>query len=174
MRGHAAKFFVIDQFSDFRIGTTDLAVGILAQIYEIKGHIQGVEEQQAPIKGLADAQDQLQGFSCLQGTDRAGQDTQYAGRQPAYRDHGDGTVTDLNTGLMWQQSPDTDGDGLLDGQEVAAGTDPLNTTTTDPILCGNLLSGTIDASTPPSSGNASSAALPHPPSKHKTPAPITT
>lgn len=36
----------------------------------------------------------------------AGQDAAYAGRQPAYRDNGDGTVTDLNTGLMWQQSPD--------------------------------------------------------------------
>jgi len=35
-----------------------------------------------------------------------GQDAQYAGPQPAYRDNGDGTVTDLNTGLMWQQSDD--------------------------------------------------------------------
>ena len=32
-----------------------------------------------------------------------GQDAQYQGHQPAYRDNGDGTVTDLNTGLMWQQ-----------------------------------------------------------------------
>jgi hypothetical protein len=30
-----------------------------------------------------------------------GQDAQYAGNQPAYRDNGDGTVSDLNTGLMW-------------------------------------------------------------------------
>ena len=30
-----------------------------------------------------------------------GQDAQYRGHQPAYRDNGDGTVTDLNTGLMW-------------------------------------------------------------------------
>lgn len=30
-----------------------------------------------------------------------GQDAQYAGLQPAYQDNGDGTVTDLNTGLMW-------------------------------------------------------------------------
>jgi hypothetical protein len=34
-----------------------------------------------------------------------GQDAQYQGVQPAYRDNGDGTVTDLNTGLMWQQNP---------------------------------------------------------------------
>jgi len=32
-----------------------------------------------------------------------GQDAQYRGVQPAYRDNGDGTVTDLNTGYMWQQ-----------------------------------------------------------------------
>lgn len=35
-----------------------------------------------------------------------GQDASYDGLQPAYRDNGDGTVTDLNTGLMWQQTPD--------------------------------------------------------------------
>ncbi|MBD3326874.1 DUF1566 domain-containing protein [candidate division KSB3 bacterium] len=35
----------------------------------------------------------------------AGQDAQYAGAQPAYQDNGDGTVTDLNTGLMWQKTP---------------------------------------------------------------------
>ncbi len=32
-----------------------------------------------------------------------GQDAQYAGIQPAYRNNGDGTVSDLNTGLMWQK-----------------------------------------------------------------------
>jgi len=35
-----------------------------------------------------------------------GQDAQYQGAQPAYRDNGDGTVSDLNTGLMWQQADD--------------------------------------------------------------------
>ena len=34
-----------------------------------------------------------------------GQDAQYAGNQPAYQNNGDGTVTDLNTGLMWQADP---------------------------------------------------------------------
>ncbi|MCP4600131.1 MAG: DUF1566 domain-containing protein [Proteobacteria bacterium] len=32
-----------------------------------------------------------------------GQDAQHDGAQPAYQDNGDGTITDLNTGLMWQQ-----------------------------------------------------------------------
>ncbi|MCP4592608.1 MAG: DUF1566 domain-containing protein [bacterium] len=30
-----------------------------------------------------------------------GQDAQYGDREPSYKDNGDGTVTDLNTGLMW-------------------------------------------------------------------------
>ncbi len=34
-----------------------------------------------------------------------GQDAQYAGSVPNYQDNGDGTVTDINTGLMWQQDP---------------------------------------------------------------------
>ncbi|MBT3291798.1 MAG: DUF1566 domain-containing protein [Victivallales bacterium] len=34
-----------------------------------------------------------------------GQDANYKGNQPTYRDHGDGTVSDLVTGLMWQKSP---------------------------------------------------------------------
>lgn len=34
-----------------------------------------------------------------------GQDAHYNGNQPAYKDNGDGTVTDLNTELMWIQNP---------------------------------------------------------------------
>lgn len=35
-----------------------------------------------------------------------GQDAQYDGNTPAYKDNGNGTITDLNTGLMWQKTPD--------------------------------------------------------------------
>jgi hypothetical protein len=34
-----------------------------------------------------------------------GQDAQYSGNQSGYVDNGDGTVTDLVTGLIWQQTP---------------------------------------------------------------------
>ncbi len=34
-----------------------------------------------------------------------GQDAHYHGRQPSYKDNGDGTITDLVTGLMWTQDP---------------------------------------------------------------------
>jgi len=46
-----------------------------------------------------------------------GQDAQYDGFQPSYQDNGDGTVTDLVTGLMWQKSPDMDGDGDIDYED---------------------------------------------------------
>ena len=46
-----------------------------------------------------------------------GQDAQYDGIQPAYQDNGDGTVTDMNTGLMWQQNP---GDKTTYAEAVAA------------------------------------------------------
>ena len=36
-----------------------------------------------------------------------GQDAEVTGKAPAYRDNGDGTVSDLNTGLMWVQSRGT-------------------------------------------------------------------
>lgn len=34
-----------------------------------------------------------------------GQDAQYVANEPSYRDNGDGTVSDLVTGLMWTQDP---------------------------------------------------------------------
>jgi hypothetical protein len=46
-----------------------------------------------------------------------GQDAQYTRNEPQYQDNGDGTVTDLVTGLMWAQSPDLDGDGDIDATD---------------------------------------------------------
>ena len=39
------------------------------------------------------------------GSPAFGQDAQYAGNPPGYTDNGDGTITDLNTGLMWVKDP---------------------------------------------------------------------
>ncbi len=39
-----------------------------------------------------------------------GQDAQYEGNQPSYTDNGNNTITDNVTGLMWQSSPDHNGD----------------------------------------------------------------
>ncbi|HYD63981.1 DUF1566 domain-containing protein [Azospirillum sp.] len=41
------------------------------------------------------------------GADFHGQDAIYSGNQPSYRSNGDGTVSDLNTGLTWAQAPTT-------------------------------------------------------------------
>lgn len=43
-----------------------------------------------------------------------GQDARHRGTQPTYKLSADGlTVHDNNTGLIWQRSPDTNGDGAL-------------------------------------------------------------
>jgi len=57
-----------------------------------------------------------------QGASFAGQDGNYQGVAPAYQDNGDGTVTDLNTGLMWQQDP---GEKMTFDQAIA-GASALN------------------------------------------------
>ncbi len=48
------------------------------------------------------------------GDDFYGQDANYTVYVPNYQDNGDGTITDLITGLMWSKSPDMDGDGDID------------------------------------------------------------
>ena len=55
-----------------------------------------------------------------------GQDAQYPRLEPAYQDNGDGTVSDLNTGLMWQKTTDAKPDSLegritwYEGEDYAA------------------------------------------------------
>ncbi|MBI9010737.1 MAG: DUF1566 domain-containing protein [Clostridiales bacterium] len=44
--------------------------------------------------------------SLSSGDDYYGQDAHYTGNEPAYQDNDDGTVTDLVTDLMWQQTMD--------------------------------------------------------------------
>ncbi len=46
-----------------------------------------------------------------------GQDAQHTRNELQYQENGDGTVTDLVTGLMWQKSPDTDGDGDINATD---------------------------------------------------------
>ena len=46
-----------------------------------------------------------------------GQDANYSKNELNYVDNGDGTVTDMVTGLMWSQSADMDGDGDIDADD---------------------------------------------------------
>ncbi len=48
-----------------------------------------------------------------------GQDGNYIGNLQVYRDNGDGTVTDMVTGLMWSQGVDPDKSSLEEAQETA-------------------------------------------------------
>ncbi|USD67781.1 DUF1566 domain-containing protein [Vibrio sp. SCSIO 43136] len=52
--------------------------------------------------------------SCpTKGEQTYGQDAQYQGFQPSYYNNLDGTITDNVTGLMWRNSTDTNGDGVI-------------------------------------------------------------
>ena len=69
--------------------------------------IAAAADYQLPDTGITKCYDAGAEIPCPQsGQPFYGQDAQYDGTQPAYRDNGDGTVTDLNTTLMWQQSDD--------------------------------------------------------------------
>lgn len=46
-----------------------------------------------------------------------GQNANYSNNSSAYQDNGDGTITDLNTGLMWSQTTDINGDGVMDSED---------------------------------------------------------
>ncbi len=57
-----------------------------------------------------------------------GQDAQYTFNAPSYRDNGDGTVSDLVTGLMWQQDPGSkitlaEAEALVNDYNLAGHTD---------------------------------------------------
>ena len=46
-----------------------------------------------------------------------GQDAQFPGTAPSYKDNGDGTISDLVTGLMWTKTPDVNGDGKINAAD---------------------------------------------------------
>ena len=46
-----------------------------------------------------------------------GQNAMYSGNAPKYVNNSDGTVTDMVTGLMWQQTPDRNGDGTINSSD---------------------------------------------------------
>lgn len=50
-----------------------------------------------------------------------GQDAHYRGRAPAYRDNGDGTVSDGNTGLTWQKAHNEKRQSFYDAQSACRG-----------------------------------------------------
>ena len=51
------------------------------------------------------------------GTNFEGQDSDFNGYSPEYEDNGDGTVSDLVTGLMWSQSPDINDNGVINSDD---------------------------------------------------------
>ncbi len=73
--------------------------------------------------GLEQCYDNTREISSPQtGSSYYGQDAQINGLQPSYAGNGDGTVTDLNTGFMWQQDPG----GKKTFSEAVAGASSFN------------------------------------------------
>src|SRR5512138_1434383 len=75
---HATKRFVVDQFVNVGVRTTDAAVWVLLQLHKIEGHVEGVVKQELADQWLADAEQDLQRLSRLERADRAGQHAQHA------------------------------------------------------------------------------------------------
>ena len=50
-------------------------------------------------------------------TNTFGEDADYSANTPSYTLNGDGTTTDIITGLLWQNSPDTNGNGTIDADD---------------------------------------------------------
>lgn len=65
------------------------------------------------------------------GDDYYGQNANYPGTTPSYEDNDDGTVTDMVTGLMWQQSFDHNGDGSIDADDKLSYDDILEVVNSD-------------------------------------------
>lgn len=59
------------------------------------------------------------------GDDFYGQNANYQGNTPQYVDNGDGTVTDMVTGLMWQNTLDHNGDGEINYDDKLSYSDIL-------------------------------------------------
>jgi len=55
-----------------------------------------------------------------------GQDAQYNGQTTTYTNTGNGTFTDLNTGLEWQDTADSNGDGTIDSSDKMSQSDGEN------------------------------------------------
>ena len=68
MPRHTAKFFIIDQFGDSGRGGANGAVRVLSQFDKIKGHIQGIVEQQFTDQQIPDVGDAFVGGLYMDGS----------------------------------------------------------------------------------------------------------
>ncbi len=102
----------------FRVILTALCVmAVMATMASATGTFQKDAFVSYPIidTGQSKCYNSIQEITCpQQGQAFSGQDAQYSGNQPDFQLSDDGlTVYDKNTDLIWQRSPDTNGDGSL-------------------------------------------------------------
>ena len=89
----------------FHIGTFIILLGLMTVIGTTRADGETQESLSYPVVDTGQAHCFSADSAITCGDSFNGQDAQYAGLQPAYQDNGDGTITDLNTGLMWQKDP---------------------------------------------------------------------
>ncbi len=85
---------------------TDGKFGLPEIIYmlQIIAGIRGCYDYAVVDTGQSECYDTSAKMTCLASGDFYGQDANYSGKQPSYKNNGDGTITDLNTGLMWVEA----------------------------------------------------------------------
>ena len=70
--------------------------------------------------GQTQCYDNYKAINCpASGASFSGQDAQYQGNLPSYRDNGDGTVLDLVTGLIWSKAVDEAKVSLIEAEKIA-------------------------------------------------------
>ena len=77
--GETAELLVVNKLSDERVVAANGAVEVTPHLHLTELHAQGIKQQEAARKGLTQAQNQLDGFHCLDGANDSGQDSQDAG-----------------------------------------------------------------------------------------------
>ncbi len=101
----------------FVLGQAGTAAGISAWQPPERTNLQSPANMSYPVvdTGQGRCYDDTTEIACpTEGEPFYGQDAQIDGNQPNYTANGDGTVSDSVSGLTWQQSADTDGDGDID------------------------------------------------------------
>ncbi len=99
--------------------TTVIPAAFIVLLLASGGTITVAQDSPVPDTNQSTCYDATDEITCpAEGQAFYGQDSQYDGNQPWFNISGDGlTVYDGVTGLTWQQSPDTDGDGAIEYED---------------------------------------------------------
>src|SRR5579883_549027 len=87
---NAAEFVIVDQFCNGRILSANRAIGIFSQLQFAELHSQRIEKQQAAGKTIPAANDELDGFHCLNRANDTWQNTEHTAFRAGWNQSGRG------------------------------------------------------------------------------------